>query len=294
MKSAPARATLRDVSLPVLIELLHGRRFAVLTGAGCSTESGIPDYRGPGTLRRARNPVQYREFTSDPQARRRYWARATLGWPLMKSARPNAAHRALFALEDAGLLTGLVTQNVDRLHHAAGSRQVVELHGALAEVRCLECGALESRDSVQERLIEHNPRWLEHAAEVAPDGDAELPRELTETFRPVDCERCGGRLKPNVVFFGENVTRPVVERAYALVDEAEALLVVGSSLTVFSGFRFVKRAAAAKKPIAIVNLGATRGDPLSSVCVAAKAGELLPPLARALVAAPALESGPSA
>ncbi len=287
------------MTISALTELLRGRRFTILTGAGCSTESGIPDYRGPGTLRRARNPVQYREFVDDPRARRRYWARATLGWPLLKRALPNEAHRAIAALEHQGQLSGLVTQNVDRLHHAAGSRELVELHGALAEVRCLECRALESRDSVQARLLEHNPRWLEQATEVppsgiaqriAPDGDAELPRELSESFRLVDCLACGGRLKPDVVFFGENVARPIVERAYAMVDAAQALLVVGSSLTVFSGFRFVKRAAADGKPIAIVNLGETRGDALATLCIAAKAGDVLPALSRSLLARPAFES----
>lgn len=268
--------------LAELANLVKNRRLAVLTGAGCSTESGIPDYRGPGTLRRARNPVQYRDFLASAEARQRYWARSTLGWPAFSRAQPNAAHAALAELEARGSVTALVTQNVDRLHHRAGSREVVELHGALAEVKCLSCGTIEQRQALQERLIERNPGWLTAAVELAPDGDAELPADVARAFRPVDCRRCQGTLKPNVVFFGENVARPIVERAYAAVDAAEALLVIGSSLTVFSGFRFVKRAAERRLPIGIVNLGPSRGDPLASLRVEARAGEFLPALVAAL------------
>jgi NAD-dependent SIR2 family protein deacetylase len=257
-----------------LIALCHGKKLAVLTGAGCSTESGIPDYRGPTTRERTRSPIQYRAFVDDPVARRRYWARSMAGWTRFSSARPNRAHAALAAMD--GRLTGLVTQNVDRLHHAAGSRDVIELHGALHEVGCLACGGVEERHALQRRLILLNPGF-DDDAELAPDGDAELAH--TERFRVPDCLACGGVLKPRVVFFGENVARPVVDAAFARVDAADVLLVVGSSLTVFSGFRFVKHAHARGKPVAIVNLGPTRGDPLATLKVDAPAGETLATLA---------------
>lgn len=265
-----------------LVELLEEGSVAVLTGAGCSTESGIPDYRGPATRRRARNPIQYREFVSSAEARRRYWARSAIGWRLLASARPNPGHLALAAMEASGRIAGLVTQNVDRLHLAAGSRRVVELHGALAEVACLECGAIEQRAQVQERILELNPAFGERAAEDAPDGDAELPAELVAGFRVPGCLSCGGALKPKVVFFGENVPRPIVDAAWRVVNAARALLVVGSSLEVFSGFRFARGAAERGLPIAIVNLGPTRADPLADLRVNAPAGELLPLLAEAL------------
>lgn len=265
-----------------LAGLLEHARVAVLTGAGCSTESGIPDYRGPETRRRARSPIRFAEFVKDEAGRQRYWARAFVGWERLADKRPNAAHEALAHMERAGLLTGLVTQNVDRLHHAAGSEAVVELHGALADVRCLACGALEPRDGLQARLDALNPGWRALRAEQAPDGDAELSSELVARFVVADCARCGGPLKPDVVFFGEAVPRERVERAYAMVDAADALLVVGSSLAVFSGYRFVKRAHARGQPIAIVNLGASRGDALADVVVDARAGEVLPRLAERL------------
>jgi NAD-dependent deacetylase sirtuin 4 len=268
-----------------LVSLLAGRRLVVLTGAGCSTESGIPDYRGPGTARRARNPVQYREFIHDAKARQRYWARAVIGWNKLAQARPNRAHHALSRLEKEGLIRGLITQNVDRLHRAAGSQSVIELHGALSDVRCLACGKLELRDDFQARLLSSNPGWLDRFAEAAPDGDAELPAELSAGFELEGCLDCCGPMKPDVVFFGENVPRERVERAYAWVDGAEALLVVGSSLTVFSGYRFVKRAYERGTPIGIVNLGPSRGDPQASVLVDAPAGEVLPILERELIAA---------
>lgn len=264
-----------------LVALLHGRRLSVLTGAGCSTESGIPDYRGPETRRRARDPVKYRAFLTSEEARRRYWARAVVGWPKLASARPNAAHHAIARMQASGSISGLVTQNVDRLHAAAGS-DAVELHGALAEVRCMECGAIEGRDAVQERLRALNPDWDAQHAEIAPDGDAELPAELVARFRVTECARCGGFLKPNVVFFGETVPRQLVERAYSIVEGSDALLVVGSSLAVFSGYRFVRRAAERGIPVAIVNLGESRGDPYADVIVQGRAGEILPGLADAL------------
>ena len=271
-----------EQDLERLAALLESRRVAVLTGAGCSTESGIPDYRGPETRRRARNPVRFDAFVHDARARRRYWARAVVGWGRFASTVPNAAHLAIAAMEEAGVVRGLVTQNVDRLHHAAGSREVVELHGALAEVRCMECGAIEERDHLQRRLLTHNPDWASLHTEMAPDGDAELPLALVDRFEVVDCERCGGFLKPNVVFFGESVPRETVERAYRIVDDADVLLVVGSSLAVFSGYRFVKRASSAGHPVALVNLGECRGDAHAVVALQARAGDVLPRLAARL------------
>lgn len=274
-----ARAIEDDVER--LASLLAGRRLAILTGAGCSTESGIPDYRGPETRRRARDPVKYRTFLTSEEARRRYWARAVLGWPRIASARPNAAHHAIARMQRDGVASALVTQNVDRLHAAAGS-DAIELHGALAEVRCMQCGRIEDREAVQARLAELNPGWAAMHAELAPDGDAELPAELVARFRLTGCLQCGGFLKPNVVFFGETVPREIVERAYASIDAAEALLVVGSSLAVFSGYRFVRRAAERGIPIAIVNLGESRGDRHAQLVVQARAGAILPALASVL------------
>jgi NAD-dependent SIR2 family protein deacetylase len=265
-----------------LAALLRGRRVVVLTGAGCSTESGIPDYRGPGTRARARNPIQHHEFVTRPEVRARYWARSVLGYGRFATARPNPAHHALAAMEAAGLVSGLLTQNVDRLHHAAGSARVIELHGALAEVRCLDCGAREPRAALQSRLLALNPGFTAQPVELRPDGDAELPPEAVAAFRVAGCLACGGTLKPDVVFFGDNVPRPTVEAAFALLDEGDALMVVGSSLAVYSGFRFVRRAAERALPIAFVNLGPARGDELAQVRVDARAGEVLPALAAAL------------
>ena len=265
------------------VELLRGRAVVALTGAGMSTHSGIPDYRGPGTRRRAKAPVQFAEFTADPEARRRYWARAAVGWPRFAAAQPNPAHRSLAALERVGALAGLITQNVDRLHHAAGSHDVVELHGALARVRCLECDRVEPRESLQRRLVALNPalaEWGEVA--MAPDGDAELAPPQIEAFVVADCMHCGGRLKPDVVFFGESVPPPVTERAWATFARAEVLLVAGSSLTVFSGYRFVRRATKQGTPVVIVNLGPTRGDDEATVRIDADVVEALPQLAAAL------------
>jgi NAD-dependent deacetylase sirtuin 4 len=270
------------VSIDTLVALLAGRRFVALTGAGCSTESGIPDYRGEGRAG-PRNPIQHDAFVRRPEVRQRYWARATLGWARFSAARPNAAHRALAALEQAGPLHGVITQNVDRLHHRAGSRRVVELHGALAEVLCLGCGCREARAGVQQRLLDANPGWLARAqAELRPDGDADLDGALVAAFRVVDCAACGGALKPDVVFFGGSVPEATVAAAFELLDGAEALLVVGSSLAVYSGFRFVRRAGERNLPVAIVNLGPTRADGLVSARVSGRAGEVLPRLAAAL------------
>jgi NAD-dependent SIR2 family protein deacetylase len=271
-----------DSGVARLVALLRGRRFSVLTGAGCSTDSGIPDYRGEGARVRPTSPVQFQMFRRDPAARRRYWARSVLGWPRFSQAEPNAAHRALSALDGLGALTGLVTQNVDGLHQAAGTRDVVELHGALARARCLECGTLEDRSALQERLLAANPGWPPSGTELLPDGDASLDDEASEQFVVVSCLACGGVLKPDVVFFGENVQRPVVERAYATVMGSDALMVVGSSLQVFSGYRFVKRAAERRIPVVIVNRGPTRGDGLAALKLDAGAGETLAAFVRSL------------
>jgi NAD-dependent deacetylase sirtuin 4 len=265
-----------------LVRLLDGRRVCVLTGAGISTDSGIPDYRGPLTRAKARNPIQHRSFVTDPATRARYWARSALGWARFRDFAPNAAHHAFAALERAGRLTGLLTQNVDRLHRKAGSRDVIELHGALHEARCLACGALEDRDALQARLLALNPGADARAHTLAPDGDAEIDPAAVAGFVVPACGACGGVLKPDVVFFGDNVPKPRVEEAFARLDAADALLVAGSSLAVFSGYRFVLRAAARGIPVAIVNLGESRGDAHAAVRVDAPAGEVLPALAAAL------------
>lgn len=268
------------------VSLLRGRRATALTGAGCSTESGIPDYRGPGARARPRTPIHGPEFRRSAAVRQRYWARATLGWPRIRAARPNAGHTALAELERAGALTGIVTQNVDRLHHRAGSECVVELHGALHEVKCLGCGALHARDDVHARLLERNAAWLDEAhrstAAAAPDGDAELPPDHVERFEIVACDACGGALQPNVVFFGDGVARPIVDAAYALVESADALLVSGTSLAVFSGYRFLVRAVERGIPVVVVNLGPVRGDDRAVVKIEGRTGTVLPMLAASL------------
>jgi NAD+-dependent protein deacetylase sirtuin 4 len=279
---APEPASSQPPDVGALAHLLRGRRTVVLTGAGCSTESGIPDYRGPGTRARARNPIQHMEFLGKPEVRARYWARSLIGWPRFSVARPNAAHHALAAMEREGHVLGLITQNVDRLHHAAGSTRIIELHGALAEVRCLSCGEREPRSAVQERLLALNPGFTEHQVELRPDGDAELPVEAVRSFRVADCTHCGGVMKPDVVFFGDNVPRPIVDAAFAMLEEGDALLVVGSSLAVFSGYRFLLRAAERHMPIAMINIGECRGEELADVRVEARAGEVLPQLIEAL------------
>lgn len=269
------------MSVESLAQLLEARRFCVLTGAGLSTASGIPDYRGPGTLARARNPIQYREFTDSEAVRRRYWARSVVGWRRVDLAEPNAGHRALAALEAAGQVSGVITQNVDRLHHRAGSKAVVELHGALEEVVCMACGALSERRELQRALATLNPGAAARAAEVAPDGDAEV--EASSDFQVPACP-CGGALKPHVVFFGENVPRDRVDRAFGMLRGAEGLLVAGTSLAVFSGYRFVREAAAIGLPIGVVNLGPSRGDVHANVRVEGAVEEVLPVLVEALLA----------
>jgi NAD-dependent SIR2 family protein deacetylase len=255
------------------------RRLLVLTGAGCSTESGIPDYRDATGGWKRSPPMQLREFLADGGARRRYWARSLAGWPVVASARPNAAHHAFARLETHGLLRQVITQNVDGLHQRAGSRAVIDLHGRLDEVLCLDCGALVARAELQSELEALNPQLTGRSATLAPDGDADPGDMDYASFRIPDCVRCGGILKPAVVFFGESVPRPRVEHALARLAEADALLVAGSSLMVWSGYRFVRLARERGLPIAIVNLGRTRADELADVRVRAHCGEALTRLA---------------
>jgi NAD-dependent SIR2 family protein deacetylase len=254
----------------------------VLTGAGLSTESGIPDYRGPTGVLRRQTPMTLQAFTGDALGRRRYWARSLLGWRTIGQARPNAGHVAVAELERLGVLAGTVTQNVDGLHGAAGSRDVIELHGNLARVVCLDCRALVPRREHQARLHAANPEWDALVRQVNPDGDVDIDDAALEGFTVVACEECGGVLKPDVVFFGETVPPERVEASYALVASASLLLVLGSSLTVMSGRRFVLRAAKDGIPVAIVNDGVTRGDEYAAMKLDGRLGELLPALVEAL------------
>ncbi len=277
-----------------LLRFLEAGSVLVLSGAGISTESGIPDYRGPDGVLQTRPPISYREFTGGEEVRRRYWSRSTLGWPRTKERKPNAGHRALAELERSGFITGIITQNVDGLHQAAGSSRVLELHGTLDQAVCMRCWLPERRDGLQERLTALNPGWQDIPARIAPDGDAEIPPEPVATFRIPACIRCGGTLKPDFVFFGEDVPRGRVERAWRMLGESRALLVLGSSLTVYSGYRFAERAVRDGKPLGIVNHGATRADRIASFRLDAKLGTVLPELVkRVLQGSPAPESGKS-
>lgn len=260
----------------------NARRLVVLTGAGCSTESGIPDYRSPGGAWTRHKPIQYSAFVRSAEVRRFYWARSFRGWPRFASAKPNAAHHALAALEARGKVHQLITQNVDDLHQEAGSRAVVQLHGRNRLVVCLGCGAEFPRAAMQERLAALNAGWLQRGhelradeADFAPDGDAEIAQSIVGDFQVPECDRCGGVLKPHVVFFGESVPREKVTYAMSRVDEADALLVVGSSLTVWSGYRFARRAAERGLPLGIINIGPTRADELATVKVEEKCGQVL-------------------
>jgi NAD-dependent SIR2 family protein deacetylase len=268
-----------------LTALVGGGAVAVLSGAGLSTESGIPDYRGPsGASLRRHAPMTYQAFRDDPVARRRYWARSHVGWQLMRTATPNDGHLAVARLERQGLVVGTITQNVDGLHQAAGSREVIDLHGRLDRVVCLTCGATSSRAALRERLDGVNSAWRATVTAVNPDGDVDLPDEQLDGFVVVDCLECGGLLKPDVVYFGENVPVARVQASYALVDKARLLLVLGSTLTVFSGRRFVLRAAKGGTPVAIVNDGPTRGDDVATIKLAAPLGETLTAIADGLAA----------
>ena len=237
-------------------------RLLVLSGAGVSTDSGIPDYRDEQGRWKRKSPVTHQEFLRSPAVRRRYWARSMIGWPLMSNARPNAAHSALARLEAAGYVHSLVTQNVDGLHQRAGSGAVIELHGNIARVVCVDCHAQVSRHSVQQMLELANPQVLCTAAAIAPDGDADVEATELDTFTIPDCAQCGGILKPDVVFFGDAVPRQRVEATLTALRQADALLVVGSSLMIYSGYRFCEHAQRLGKPIAAINIGQTRADHL--------------------------------
>jgi len=278
------------VTLHVLADLVGDGDVVVLSGAGLSTESGIPDYRGPSSAGRQVQPMTYQTFVAGVDARRRYWARSHLGWRHITGARPNDGHRAVAELQRRGVLAGVITQNVDGLHTAAGSPGVLELHGNLARVMCLDCGARSPRAALDARLRAVNRTWDAQVRTVNPDGDVSVDDEVVARFRIVDCDSCGGVLKPDVVFFGENVPRPRVDAAYALVERAGSILVLGSSLTVMSGLRFVRRAAELGVPVAIVNKGETRGDPLATVRLDAALGATLSSLVQ-LVGAPLASAG---
>lgn len=281
---------MNDLQAPQpIVETLAGwferrRRWVVITGAGCSTASGIPDYRDRAGAWKRRPPVQIRDFLASEAARRRYWARSLAGWPQFASAEPNAAHRSLARLERAGRVAHLITQNVDGLHQKAGSRQVTDLHGRLDVVECLGCRAETPRTLFQERLQGENPDWVTPAALSAPDGDADLEGVDFSTFQVPACERCGGLLKPAVVFFGDAIPAARSRAALAMVQAADAILVVGSSLMVWSGFRLVRAAAEAGLPVGAVNLGRTRADELLSFKFDAPCDEALAVLVERLAA----------
>ena len=243
------------------------RRLFVLTGAGCSTDSGIPDYRNADGGWKRSQPVTYQAFMGEELTRKRYWARSLVGWRRFGKALPNPTHHALARLEQLGKLELLLTQNVDGLHQQAGNNKVVDLHGRLDTVRCMRCAQRSPRRALQQALLRLNPQWMELDARDAPDGDADLDGHDFSTFAVPPCSHCGGILKPDVVFFGENVPRDRVATAMQALDSADAMLVVGSSLMVFSGYRFAHAAAKAGKPIAAVNLGRTRADALLSLKV---------------------------
>ncbi|WP_239105280.1 NAD-dependent protein deacetylase [Microbispora rosea] len=266
----------------MLTDLVADGEVVVLSGAGLSTESGIPDYRGETGRRRRAEPMTYQTFVSSAPARRRYWARSHLGWRHIVDAAPNDGHLAVAELQRRGLVAGIITQNVDGLHQAAGAHGVVELHGSLHRVRCLDCGHRTSRRVLDHRLRAANPGWQASSEMINPDGDAVLAVDEIETFRMVDCEGCGGVLKPDVVFFGENVPPSRVEECYALTERAGLLLVLGSSLTVMSGYRFVRRAAVCSIPVAIINQGPTRGDGEALMTFDAPLGATLTTLLRGI------------
>lgn len=273
---------MRDQNKALLDDLVEfvsqHKRLFVLTGAGCSTQSGIPDYRdGDGQWKR-KQPVQYQDFVRSNNARQRYWARSMLGWPVMAQAQPNLTHFTLAQMESAGLISQLVTQNVDGLHQKAGSQRVIDLHGRLDTVECLSCHTRLSREVLQKALQAYNPNLQAMTAAKAPDGDADLEDIAFHQFQIPACASCGGVLKPCVVFFGESVPRPRVERAYAYLEEADAVLIIGSSLMVFSGYRFCRTAKQQNKPIAAINLGRTRADNELTLKITERCEELLPRL----------------
>jgi NAD-dependent SIR2 family protein deacetylase len=254
------------------VDLLRGRTLAILTGAGVSTDSGIPDYRGEGAP--VRTPMTFQQFLDSANYRKRYWAGSHLGWKRFDSAEPNLGHRSIAELERRGILDGVITQNVDGLHLRAGSVRVVDLHGSMDRVRCLTCGQHYARASIADRIAADNP-WLESpdAVELSPDGDVEI--HDVEAFVIPDCSVCGGILKPDVVFFGELVPREKFDEARALVKRAEALVIAGSSLVVNSGIRLLDQATRRRMPVVIINRGSTKGDIRASVKIESGTSETL-------------------
>lgn len=275
-----------DTHVDTLLHWMQDRSFVVLTGAGISTSSGIPDYRDSEGVRRGRQPMMFQEFLNAPEARRRYWARAMLGWPRVRVAQPNPAHEAIARLQQHDLISGVITQNVDALHDQAGSHDVVELHGSLHWVLCLDCRQRTERDIVQLTLVEQNPYLAGVDAVQAPDGDTLLDPAFEERFQVPHCPHCGGeRMKPDVVFFGENVAPPTAAKAMQRVEDAQGLLVVGSSLMAFSAFRLSRTIKDQGKPLIAINLGKTRADDLLDLKIEASCEVLLPALAQRLLRA---------
>jgi len=278
-------------SFRMLLDVVAAGNAVILSGAGLSTESGIPDYRGPTGLARRATPMTYQTFTGSAAARRRYWARSHLGWQHIAQAVPNRGHQAVAELARRGLLAGIITQNIDGLHQAAGAAEVTELHGSLHRVICLSCGQQTARADLHRRLAAANPGWeAGSTALINPDGDAVLAADATESFQVVDCALCHGVLKPDVVFFGENVPRPRVEACYAMVGRAGSLVVLGSSLTVMSGLRYVRHAAKSQVPVVIVNQGSTRGDAYAAATLHAPLGQVLTALVAGLGPQPTAET----
>ena len=290
-ESVPPPSPGEERQLQRAVRLLAGKRLALLTGAGLSTDSGIPDYRGPDAP--PRNPMTYQQFVGDPDLRRRYWARNHVGWHHLRAAAPNAGHYAVVELQRRGLLAGVITQNVDRLHSAAGAADVIDLHGRYDQVICLSCQTRFPRSEIARLLTDLNPGYLERTridGEMAPDADADIAD--TDDFHVAECPVCGGMLKPDFVYFGENVPKDRVADAFAVVDAASALLVAGSSLTVMSGLRFVRHAAKTAKPVVIINRGFTRGDSLADLKLDMGVGTALTYLAQELPDPGPGEAGP--
>jgi NAD-dependent SIR2 family protein deacetylase len=273
-----------DAPFDTLLQLMHEKSLLVLTGAGISTSSGIPDYRDREGVRRGRQPMMFQEFLDSPNARRRYWARAMLGWPRVRVARPNAAHEALATLQTHRIITGVITQNVDTLHDQAGSHDVVELHGSLHWVLCLDCRQRTERDAVQKTLEAQNPYLAGVDATQAPDGDTLLEESFEARFQVPHCPHCGGeRMKPDVVFFGENVAPTTAAKALSAVEQADGLLVVGSSLMAYSAFRLCRAIVDQGKPLIAINIGKTRADDLLDMKLEASCEQLLPRLTEQLI-----------
>ncbi|XP_049879251.1 NAD-dependent protein deacylase Sirt4 [Pectinophora gossypiella] len=266
--------------------LIHQKKLLVLTGAGISTESGIPDYRSEEVGMYARSnhkPIQYQEFVKYPRVRQRYWARNFVGWPRFSSVQPNASHHSVRELEKAGKVTAIVTQNVDRLHHKAGSENVIELHGTGYIVKCLRCPYEISREVLQEELMQNNPDMESSFSMIRPDGDVELSKEQVERFKTPLCPKCEGPLKPDIVFFGDNVPKLRVDQVRAATTNSDGIFVLGSTLTVYSSYRIILQAKEEKKRVAVLNIGPTRADDIIDLKISAKCGDILPELCKSIL-----------